>query len=102
MTELERIQAAAEDTCRRAHGWLDKPTEQWERAKCAQYQVEIDCITATIYAAVVEERERCAQIAFGVGYNLAAQPAVRIYNEYDNDLIVKAAEQIAAAIRRGD
>lgn len=59
-------------------------------------QIQAQIVTV-VCATITKERERCANIAFDVGYKLA---------EYDGftptDLVIKAAEEIAAAIRRGD
>ena len=50
--------------------------------------------TAIISAAVAREQERCADIAFDVGYSLADEAESKF-----SDLIVDASEKIAAAIR---
>ena len=56
--------------------------------------------TAIINAVIARERERCANLAFDVGYLLANEANVKFGNGWTaSDLVVDASEKIAEAIR---
>ena len=56
--------------------------------------------TAIVNTAVAREQERCAQIAFDVGYPLADEAESNFCGGWTaSDLVIDASEKIAAAIR---
>lgn len=56
--------------------------------------------SAIINTAIAREQERCANIAFDVGYSLADEAEDKFYDGWTaSDLVVDASEKVAAAIR---
>ena len=95
------IHSQAEGVWRQINNRNNSEQDRREVAKCKEWQREIELIAAGIYAAIVEEQERCTQVAFNVGYAFCDEAGEKYYapDGHSQKLVIEVTEAIAAAIR---